>query len=57
MSVGQKRFRAFISYSQKDKAHARRLHKSLETYRVPKGIDAPGIDPKTRRLGRFFRGR
>lgn len=55
MSVGQKRYRAFISYSQRDKAHARRIHKALENYRVPKGIDAPGIDPKTRRIGRFFR--
>ena len=55
MSGGQKRFRAFISYSQKDKAHARRLHKALEAYRVPKGIDAPVIDSKTRKMGRFFR--
>lgn len=47
------RFRAFISYSQRDRQHAKRLHSSLETYRVPKGIDAP-LQPN-RRLGRFFR--
>lgn len=47
------RYRAFISYSQRDRQHAKRLHSALETYRVPKGIDAP-LQPN-RRLGRFFR--
>lgn len=47
------RYRAFISYSQRDQYHAKRLHSALETYRVPKGIDAP-LQPN-RRLGRFFR--
>jgi hypothetical protein len=47
------RYRAFISYSQRDKHHAKRLHSSLETYRVPKGIEAH-LQPN-RRLGRFFR--
>jgi hypothetical protein len=47
------RYRGFISYSQHDKQHARRLHSALEAYRVPKGIDAP-LQPN-RRLGRFFR--
>ncbi len=47
------RYRAFISYSQLDRAHAKRLHSALETYRVPKGIDAT-LQPN-RRLGRFFR--
>ena len=49
----RKRFRAFISYSQRDKAFAVRLHRALETYRVPTGIDA-ALGPK-RTLGRFFR--
>lgn len=49
----RQRYRAFISYSQVDRQHAKRLHSSLETYRVPKGIDAP-LQPN-RRLGRFFR--
>lgn len=49
----RKRFRAFISYSQRDKAFASRLHRALETYRVPSGIEAK-LGPK-RTLGRFFR--
>ena len=47
------RYRAFISYSQRDRQHAKRLHSALESYRVPKGIDVP-LQPN-RRLGRFFR--
>ena len=47
------RYRAFISYSQRDRTHAKRLHSALETYRVPNGIDAT-LQPN-RRLGRFFR--
>jgi hypothetical protein len=47
------RYRAFISYSKLDQHHAKRLHSALETYRVPKGIDAK-LGPD-RRLGRFFR--
>jgi len=47
------RYRAFISYSKLDQQHAKRLHSALETYRVPKGIDAPL--QQNRRLGRFFR--
>jgi TIR domain-containing protein len=48
-----KRYRAFISYSQKDKAVGRRMQRWLETYRVPKGVVAD-LD-RRRRLGRFFR--
>ncbi len=55
MSETAKRYRAFVSYSQKDKAAATRLHKALEAYRLPPGVDAEGIDAKTRKLGRFFR--
>lgn len=48
-----KRYRAFISYSQQDRRWGKRLHRWLETYRVPLGaqvdLDPPG------RLGRFFR--
>ncbi|MEM9378041.1 MAG: toll/interleukin-1 receptor domain-containing protein, partial [Pseudomonadota bacterium] len=50
-----KRYRAFISYSQKDKRHAKRLHSALESYRLPKNLAAPSTEPKTRGLGRFFR--
>ncbi len=50
-----RRYRAFISYSQRDKRHATRLHKALESYRVPKGVTASGVDKEPRKLGRFFR--
>jgi len=46
-------YRAFISYSSEDQAQAARLHRALETYRVPRGI-AADVGPD-RRLGRFFR--
>lgn len=53
MERQHKRYRAFISYSQRDKPIARRLHKALEAYRVPHGVGLlAGTD---RRLGRFFR--
>ena len=48
-----RRYRAFISYSQKDKRQAKRLHRALETYRVPSRVDAV-LDTK-RKLGRIFR--
>jgi formylglycine-generating enzyme required for sulfatase activity len=47
------RYRAFISYSQKDKPEARRLQRWLETWRTPVGLE-PAPD-STRRLGKFFR--
>lgn len=49
----QKRYRAFISYSQLDKVWGARLHRWLETYRVPPGVDVE-LDAR-RSLGRFFR--
>jgi formylglycine-generating enzyme required for sulfatase activity len=55
MSDPAKRYRAFISYSQKDKAQARRLHQALERYRLPNHLEAAKVDRKTRKLGRFFR--
>ncbi|MEZ6030942.1 MAG: TIR domain-containing protein [Hyphomonadaceae bacterium] len=55
MSLGTRRFRAFISYSQKDAAQTKRLHKSLEAYRVPMGVLGVTELAKRRRLGRFFR--
>jgi len=53
MANATKRYRAFISYSQKDKAWGKRLHAWLESYRVPVGVMA-SLD-QNRRLGRFFR--
>lgn len=55
MVGARRRYRAFISYSQRDKTFARRLHQALEAYRVPRGAEAAAIDSKTRKLGRFFR--
>lgn len=53
MDAPARRYRAFISYSQKDKRFARRLHRALERYRVPAGPAAErAVDG---RLGRFFR--
>jgi hypothetical protein len=49
--MAEKRYRAFISYSQKDKAAARRIQRWLETYRLPKGFETA----RKGRLGRFFR--
>ncbi|MEO8747443.1 MAG: toll/interleukin-1 receptor domain-containing protein [Rhodanobacter sp.] len=53
------RYRAFISYSHRDKAWADWLHKALETYRVPMrlvGQTTPaGVIP--RRLAPIFRDR
>lgn len=48
------KFAGFISYSQKDKAWARRIHKALETYRLPVGL-AGTAEAGNRKLGRFFR--
>jgi len=52
-SSEQFRYAGFISYSQKDKAWAKRIHRALETYRLPTGIAAAGN--KKKGLGRFFR--
>lgn len=53
MALQMKKYRAFISYSQKDKIWARRIQKSLETYRIPLGVAVDGL--AKRKLGRFFR--
>lgn len=48
-----KKYRAFVSYSQNDKVWARRIQKSLETYRVPRSVAVDGL--AKRKLGRIFR--
>jgi hypothetical protein len=53
MDTQPKRYRGFISYSQRDKPIAQRMHRALETYRMPRGVNAP-VGPN-RTLGRFFR--
>jgi tetratricopeptide (TPR) repeat protein len=53
------RFRAFISYSHQDELWAQWLHKSLESYRVPRKligqVTAAGVIPE--RLAPIFRDR
>ena len=53
------KYRAFISYSHSDESWARWLHKSLETYRVPKhlvGTKTP-FGPVPERFAPVFRDR
>ena len=47
-----RRFSAFISYSHADDRFAKRLHRQLETYRLPRRLS--GSDP-SRRLKAIFR--
>ncbi|MFN3943813.1 MAG: TIR domain-containing protein [Allosphingosinicella sp.] len=53
------RYRAFLSYSHRDAAAARRLHRRLENYRIPRrlvGRDGRG-GPVPERLAPIFRDR
>lgn len=54
MQKQPKRYRGFITHSREDEAKARRLHKALERYRVPRGVDFEA-QGKRRRLGQFYR--
>jgi hypothetical protein len=47
-------FRAFLSYSHADKVAAQRLHRKLESYRLPRHLLQAGAD---RRIGKIFRDR
>lgn len=49
------RYRAFLSYSHRDAALAQRLHRRLETFRVPSGLRAR--DELPARLSPVFRDR
>lgn len=53
------RYWAFVSYSSKDTGVARKLHRRLETYRIPRDlVGRPGRDgPVPRRLFPIFRDR
>lgn len=53
------RYGAFISYSHRDAAFARRLHWRLETYRLPSRLASTGrsVRPFPRRIGPIFRDR
>ncbi len=48
----QERYKAFISYSQKDSAEAGKVQSWLESFRLPKANAAPGRDGR-RKLGRL----
>jgi hypothetical protein len=53
---GAPRYSAFISYSHRDAAFARRLHRRLESYRLPRRLRAPGESaPGSRRIRPLFR--
>lgn len=45
-------YAAFLSYNHKDTSHARRLHRRLEAFRLPKGMSRGA---GARRLGPIFR--
>jgi len=57
--TGIPRYRAFISYSHRDKAVATWLHRAIETYRIPTklvGRETP-VGPVPRRVAPIFRDR
>jgi eukaryotic-like serine/threonine-protein kinase len=56
---GDYKYRAFISYSHSDEEWARWLHKSLETYRVPKHLVGQATEhgPVPERIAPVFRDR
>ena len=58
-ATGSFAYRAFISYSHRDKATAQRLHRTVESYRIPSklvGSETPvGVVP--RRVAPIFRDR
>jgi WD40 repeat protein len=43
------KYKAFISYSRKDREAARRLQRELESYVLPKAVEVDGLDPRTSR--------
>ena len=52
------RFRAFVSYSHADAAIAQKLHRQIETYRLPAHLRVDsGTGANDGRLGRIFRDR
>jgi len=57
--VGTYKYKAFISYSHKDRAWARWLHRKLETYTFPKNLvgTQSDIGPIPRNLKPIFRDR
>ncbi|WP_209349407.1 toll/interleukin-1 receptor domain-containing protein [Pontixanthobacter sp. CEM42] len=61
-NIVESRFKAFVSYSHADKAAAQKLHRKLETYRLPKHLRQPESSttdekPVDGRIGPIFRDR
>ncbi|HYG30048.1 MAG TPA: toll/interleukin-1 receptor domain-containing protein [Allosphingosinicella sp.] len=56
---GELRYKAFLSYSHKDSAAAARIHRRLESYRLPKRLVGQdrGRGPVPQRLAPIFRDR
>lgn len=56
---GEARYRAFVSYSHRDRAFGRRLHRRLESYVMPRRLvgRATPRGPTPRRLAPVFRDR
>jgi tetratricopeptide (TPR) repeat protein len=57
--LGDKNYKAFISYSHADSRWAKRIHRYLESYRIPRRLAEgnPGFEQSGRRLGPVFRDR
>ncbi|MFJ4452847.1 toll/interleukin-1 receptor domain-containing protein [Pseudomonas sp. NPDC089392] len=49
-----KRYAAFISYSSKDAAFAKRLHRSLESYRIPPQLGSFALSSDSRGKNRLY---
>jgi WD40 repeat protein len=48
------RYAAFVSYASEDKAFARRLHRTLEAYRIPAGVGSFQLTDHPRSKNRLF---
>jgi len=53
----RQRYKAFISYSHRDRKAAQWLHRALETYRPPRMLNKSGGDPSSLSLRPIFRDR
>jgi tetratricopeptide (TPR) repeat protein len=55
--TAESKYRAFLSYSHKDRKVAGRLHRELERYRVPNHLSDSGNSEQVRNLRPIFRDR
>src|SRR5438445_201522 len=49
-----RRYSAFLSYSREDSRFVRRLHRQLESYRLPRGVGGSSVAAAGRRLKPVF---